>query len=336
MLNMSELRCRCGKSDSSVKAKKEIIQVRGENIEIESNVRVCDNCGEELFDEELDEENLSRAYDEYRNKKNILGSNEIRQIREKYGLSQRTLGKILDWGEVTIHRYESGAIPDPSHNKILKLLEDPNIVKNLIVNVKEQIPRATYKRIMEKIEAGITQQSDDEFISWFESRFKHKNIGIESGYKQFDLKKFCNIVLYFSHHVKDLWITKLNKLLFYTDFSFFKEFTVSVTGTIYIKLEHGPVPNDYEAIYWGLEDAGYIRRAPAMSGQVSGFVIEPLADYDRDAFTEEEIELMVEVLAKYGDVTAKYVSSKSHGEKGWIETEMFNVIPYSYANELVN
>jgi putative zinc finger/helix-turn-helix YgiT family protein len=336
MKNLYALKCQCGENESSVRVKKETMPVRGENIEIESNIRVCNNCGEELFDEKLEEDNLSRAYEEYRKKKDIIRADEIRQIREKYGLSQRTLGKILGWGEITIHRYESGAIPDLSHHKILRLLEDPNIVKTLVADVKALIPRATYKRIMGKIDTIIYQQEDGEFVQMFEGRFKHSEIGLDSGYKQFDLAKFCNVALFYAHNVKNLWITKINKLLFYTDFSFFKEFTVSLTGTKYIKLDHGPVPNDYEILYWGLEDAGYIRRIPEISGQFSGYIIEPMAEFDRDIFTQEELETMEKVLIKYGEVSSNYVRSKSHEEKGWINTDMLQVIPYSYASDLIN
>ena len=77
MKRLYALKCQCGEIESSVIVKKETIPVRGENIEIESNIRVCNNCGEELFDEELEEDNLSRAYEEYRKKKDILLLNNI-------------------------------------------------------------------------------------------------------------------------------------------------------------------------------------------------------------------------------------------------------------------
>lgn len=52
--------------------RKETYPVKGEKIEITSIVSLCKQCGEELFDEELDEENLERAYDLYRKKHGLL------------------------------------------------------------------------------------------------------------------------------------------------------------------------------------------------------------------------------------------------------------------------
>lgn len=335
-MNVWVLKCdSCGALENSINLKKETIPVRGENIEIESRVRIC-KCGNELFDEVLDSENLNKAYEEYRKRHHILKPDDIKNIREKYGLSQRTLGKVLGWGEITIHRYESGAIPDPSHHKILRLLDDPQIVKTLVAEARELIPKATYQRIMDKINAAIEEKNADDFFNMFEARFQHEQINIESGYKQFDLKKFCHVILFFAQNVKQLWLTKLNKLLFYSDFTYFKEFTSSLTGVRYLKFEYGPVPQEYEALLWGLEDAGYIRRIPEVAGQFTGMVVEALSEFDRDLFTQKELEVMESILTKYGETTASYIRDKSHEEQGWIKTGMYEVIPYSYANNLLN
>lgn len=335
-MNVWALKCSsCGAEENSIILKKETIPVRGENIETESKVRIC-KCGEELFDEVLDSENLNKAYEEYRKRHHILKPDDIKEIREKYGLSQRTLGKVLGWGEITIHRYESGAIPDPSHHKILKLLDDPQIVKTLVAEAKELIPKATFQRIMDKINVAIEEKNADDFFNKFEAKFKYVQVTIESGYKQFDLKKFCHIVLFFAQNVQQLWLTKLNKLMFYTDFTYFKEYTVSLSGVKYLKFEHGPVPEEYETLLWVLQDAGYIRKVPDIAGQYNGMVVEALAEFDRDLFTQNEIEVMESVLTKYGETTASFIRGKSHEEQGWIKTGMFEVIPYSFANDLIN
>jgi uncharacterized phage-associated protein len=45
---------------------------------------------------------------------------------------------------------------------------------------------------------------------------------------------------------------------------------------------------------------------------------------------------MKQVLIKYSEVSSNHVRSKSHEEKGWINTDMFQVISYSYARDLIN
>jgi len=54
---------RCDKEQpSQVIVREETYPVKGVPVTITANVRVCRVCGEDIFDEELDEENLRRAY----------------------------------------------------------------------------------------------------------------------------------------------------------------------------------------------------------------------------------------------------------------------------------
>jgi hypothetical protein len=53
--------------------------------------------------------------------------------------------------------------------------------------------------------------------------------------------------------------TKINKLLFYLDFKYFKEQTVSVTGLRYAHLPHSPVPNDFEMYFLYMQHYGMLR-----------------------------------------------------------------------------
>lgn len=74
----------------------------GDDIEIEIQVLICSNCGNELYDEELDSQTLLKVYNEYRKKYKLLLPDEIKNIRETYGLSQRSFAKLLNWGAKTI------------------------------------------------------------------------------------------------------------------------------------------------------------------------------------------------------------------------------------------
>jgi len=111
-------------------SKEEIFNVKGEDIKIMSKVLVCSRCNGEVFDEEIEEKNLELAYDKYRKKNNLFFPKEIKEVREKYGLSQRALGRLLGWGGITINRYEQGCIQDNAHNDLLELIREPqNMLK---------------------------------------------------------------------------------------------------------------------------------------------------------------------------------------------------------------
>lgn len=77
---------------------------------VDAQILVCVECGEEFFCEELDNETLVRAYNEYRKNHKLLLPKEIKRIREQYGLSQRSFAKLLNWGDKTICRYENGSL----------------------------------------------------------------------------------------------------------------------------------------------------------------------------------------------------------------------------------
>jgi len=325
----------CGGNESKIIEKRETLQVREDEIEINSCIRICE-CGNELFDEELEEDNLSRAYDLYRMKHSIIAISEIREIRERYALSQRTLGKILGWGEVTIHRYETGAVPDASHNKMLLLLKDPSVMKQLLLDSQDVIPKTTFARAMHRIVEILERRESEDFFNLIQKRLKYPNVSIDSGFKQLDLVKLANVVLYFASNISDMWKTKLNKLLFYSDFICFKELTVSITGLRYLKSDFGPVPQDYETVIASLKMLGFVDIVPTETAYNvnGGDIIKPLDCYDPDVFKPEELEVLEIVRKKFSEFSSREISEYSHQEKGWVVTPFYEAISYGYASEL--
>lgn len=87
----------CGREvETKIITRKEVFNVCREDIEVDAKVMVCAECGEELFNEELDSATLINAYNEYRRRHKLLLPEEIRRIRGQYGLSQRSFAKLLN------------------------------------------------------------------------------------------------------------------------------------------------------------------------------------------------------------------------------------------------
>lgn len=103
--------------------KEETLTVKGRKITLTIPVRVCEMCGEEIIDEELDDASLAMFYEEYRRLENLLQPTEIKAIRQRYNLSQASFAKLLGFGEKTITRYESGAIQDVCHDNLIRLMD---------------------------------------------------------------------------------------------------------------------------------------------------------------------------------------------------------------------
>jgi putative zinc finger/helix-turn-helix YgiT family protein len=133
--------------------KKEIEKstVRGEVVESEITHCFCDECHEEIEVPEVTDHNLLLAFDEYKIKKGLLTSGEIRALRDKYAISAASLAALIGAGEKTIVRYENGAIQDEIYDTILRLLSNRKIYSYLLEQFHDRIPEEAYERSKEKL-----------------------------------------------------------------------------------------------------------------------------------------------------------------------------------------
>jgi len=131
----------------------ETLNVRGEAINVITQIYHCP-MGDHFFHSPEDEETkFQDAYKEYKKRKGLLQSEEILQIREQYGLTQKSLAALLGWGDVTLSRYETGAIQDDAHNLSLLWIRDFDGFKKLFELRENALAPALAKDIADKIVA---------------------------------------------------------------------------------------------------------------------------------------------------------------------------------------
>ncbi|MBQ7060233.1 MAG: type II toxin-antitoxin system MqsA family antitoxin [Clostridia bacterium] len=128
-------------------------KVRGEVFELTDDVCICEECGEELWVSEVDNANLIRAYDAYREAHNLLKPAEIRAIREKYGLSQVAFARLLGFGDKTVARYESGSIQDEAPNTLMRLMDDSYCFEKLFMQNKDVLTEFEQVRVRNALRA---------------------------------------------------------------------------------------------------------------------------------------------------------------------------------------
>lgn len=109
----------------SVIGKEETYDVFGEPVTIFAHVTTCSVCGEEILSIPHDDDNLRRAYAVYRGRHHFLTPEEIRSMREGYGLSQRQFSRLLGLDEKSVERYERGALQSNPVNLLLFLVQNP-------------------------------------------------------------------------------------------------------------------------------------------------------------------------------------------------------------------
>ncbi len=113
----------CEKMCEVVKSKEvREYEIKKTKVSAEITILTCKNCGEEVFDKDVEIANDILLFDDYKRKNSLLTANEIAKIREKYKISQATLSKILGFGIKTITRYENGTIQDNTHDNLLRLI----------------------------------------------------------------------------------------------------------------------------------------------------------------------------------------------------------------------
>lgn len=161
---------------------KEGLKVRGEDIEVFTRVHYCPDGDHSFYSIDDEDEKFQLAYTEYRKRKGLLQPIEIKQIREKYGLSQRAFARLLGWGEITIHRYESGAIQDDVHNDLLLMIRELENFKKYFITKRNSIEPAIANKVENKIieiEKERISRTFDLLIKLFSSE-KQKNILLAS------------------------------------------------------------------------------------------------------------------------------------------------------------
>lgn len=325
-------------NNSKIIKRKATYRIKGEPIEILETVRINLKDNEEIFDEELENKNLENIYNQYRKKHSLLTPNKIKETREKYGVSQRAFSRILGWGEVTIHRYETGALQDRSHNDALVLLENPDNMKILLENNKNKINSKDYIKIKSKLKKINKDDIDEKLEKNITKKYFNEALDEYCGYTQFNYEKLVNMILFFTSEINRLFKTKLMKLLFYSDFVNFRNNTLSITGLKYIKNYYGPTPIKHELLLGELFEkyiTYQIEYVKTSKDNVEEYeFIKSLEKPTMGIFSQEEINSMKEVLNAFKHLTSEEITQCSHKEEAWTKSKNKEIISYEYAKNL--
>ena len=324
----------CGREvETKVITKRESYDVCGESIEVDAQILVCAECGEEFYCEELDNATLIRAYNEYRRRHKLLLPEEIKKIREQYGLSQRSFAKLLNWGDKTICRYENGSIQDKAHNSLLLFLREPENMRTYLTEneiVLDERQKAKLLDTVDKLEQDKEYRAGRRFFEIFFSRIPSE----ENGFKGFDYEKLCAMVLFFAHKSTGLLKTKLMKLLNYSDMVFYKENGISISGLKYAHLPYGPVPDNFDIIL-GKMAADHLAHIEVIyDGAYEKHQVVPECDVPEGVLSDSEVEMLNRIYEKFKSFGSVEISDYSHKEKGYNATKKGQIISYAYAMDI--
>ena len=317
--------------------KRDLKEFRGIEVNTFENVAICNECNQDLYVNEIEDENNERIYQIYREKANIIKPEDIIKLREKYDISQRELTSILEFGKMTINRYERGGLPTKSQSDYIKLLienDDKFIEKVKEAYEKNNINEKTYNKIISKeVEKDISKREVQDNIRRYLKSVLNRKPDIYNGYKSLDLEKVENIISYIASKVKNLTITSLNKYLWYIDMLSFNKRAIAITGLTYQNQKFGPtiVYKKYDEL--SLLDDKYQREdIETENGNTTKIISNNNFDLDKISSSEKEIIDTIIKLLKNKNVTD--ISEMSHREDGWKKTKRFEPISFEYAMNL--
>jgi len=311
------------------------LNFRKEEFQVKQRFYLCEESGERFTTTRLDELNLELVYNLFRAKHRIPTPEEIKETRVKYGISAIKMSDILGFGQNSYGLYERGEIPSLSNAKLLKLASDLDSFYQLVRDWETNEWKQK-ENLLHKIERLIKEEKQG-----FDYLEHYLNMELSmseyTGFRKPSLKKFKEMVVYFSHQVPS-YKTKMNKLLFYADFYFFKEFGRSISGKSYKAIPYGPVPTMYETIYEKLAvtDTIEIFFEPNQYGskkeKLVGRTDRP---FNPELFDASELSCLERIATRFKEVSPKEIIAISHLEPAWLENEKGrNFISYVYAIDL--
>lgn len=284
------------------------VNVKGSLIEYDEYYLVDDN-GEEVFDRNIEIENDQRLYDIYKKQNNLLTNFEIKKIRQKYGLTQKEYALVIGVGEVTVHRFEKGAIQTEAVDSIMKLSNDPDNMSFLLLQNRKNISESLYSLLLKRIKELQTLK-------------KHALVDIN----KFDLDVLefeeasaidiaQNIINIYNARVDELvgnydiapeYITnlKLQKLLYFVQAICLMVFGKKAFPEKILAWSYGPVVKEVYQQY-KQNHAGEIISETNVKNISSGLY-----------------KIIDEVINSYGSIEANKLIDFTHEEEPWINTEI--------------
>ncbi len=314
----------CPYCDGMADLKKELqeLSYRKESFKIVAHFYKCEKCEEEFTTTEADTISLNQAHNQYREKNNIPFPEEIAEIRQKYDISASKMSEVLGLGANGYSNYENGEIPTPAYGNLISAASEPQTFLNLLEKAKIHFSENAFRKVRERVSFLIQNADENKDLCSTLNVYNEPNN--YTGYKKPIAAKIANLVAYFIQHSKPDFNDKLkiNKQLFFTDFSHYKNYGSSISGLSYRAIQYGPVPANYDNIYAYLENEQIISSQflKLLNGGAREVFVSDIP-FDSTLFTGEEIKTINTIIEKFANTSTWDIVDSSHEEKAWKELE---------------
>lgn len=288
---------------------------RGEQYEYEHIAWLCEDSGEQFTDDESDTAGFVQVTNQYRAKYGIPYTDEIIAVRQRYGISAAKMSLILGVGINQYRLYEQGEVPSVSNGRMIRSIMNPKVMLEMVESSKNELSVSEYEKIISKVQTIIASSEAYKMELYETRRLFTTPRGPENGYAQLSLNRLKNIMLYILNKCDDVWCTKMNKLLFYTDFMSYRERGMAMTGLSYRAIDFGPVPERWDRVYSEFPE---VRQELRQVGDFVGSVLIASEESDYSMFTDAELKVLDSICTHFGKMSSREISRISHDEDAWL------------------
>ncbi|MBZ0256852.1 SocA family protein [bacterium] len=147
-------------------------------------------------------------------------------------------------------------------------------------------------------------------------------------------KKYHEMVKYICARVQDgstLSKTKLFKIMFFCDFTAYRELGESISGDNYIRMPYGPVPTHGNKELKNMIKKDQLAVSHTLYRGKQGEKYVTTQEVDLSGFSPYEISIIDSQLEYFKDMSAGSLSDLSHQFIGWQVIENGKNIPYGTA-----
>lgn len=300
-------------------------EFRKEKFSVHVRYYVCEDTGEKFTTSEQDELLFNELYSQYRVNHGIPFPEEIRAIRQHYGLNYQQMTKILGFGTNQYAQYEKGQVPSESNGKMLSAIMNRQFMLHLLEDSKAEFSAEEYNKVYQSV---LSSEIKPESEVQRRLIFRDIRRSIYNGFGVLSVRKVSEMVKYFINHEGGLFPTKLNKEMFYADFLHYKLYGQSISGLQYQAIQYGPVPVHYDTIYDNIDG---INKEIVISHNMESTRLS-CEGYDPSVFTEQELQTLNSILVMARPMSTQDLITKSHKEEAWQNHREDNgLIPFSEA-----
>ena len=308
----------------------EIKEFRKEKYQVNVRYYICEDTGEQFTTTAQDTLQFNDLYSQYRIKHGIPFPDEIKEIRQKYGLNYSQISRILGFGANQYAKYEAGEVPSESNGKMIAAIKDKNVILGLLKGCKDSFQYSEYNKVLTLI--TMSDEKEVEFSALHHIIYYDNSRSIFNGYGQKSIGKLFEMVYYIIQLHGDVFPTKLNKLMFYADFCNYRKTGQSISGLQYRALNFGPVPDHYATIY---DNIPTLKKKMIKAHGMVNTLLSCSSELETNELSPSEKESIKYVVEKLKSLTVSEIIEASHQEEGWKNaSNTQSYIPYDEAFRL--